>query len=82
VKLEPNVTGPGTLTLTGKGIVKRKGSSPGAGIVKLTVKAKGKAKLLASKGKTKVRAAVNFTAQGGTPVSARKTIVLKKRQRR
>jgi len=76
------VSGPGALTLTGKGLIKQKGTSHGVGVVKLTAKAKGKAKkLLAKKGKAKVRAKVTFMPQGGTALSATKSITLTKRLR-
>lgn len=76
------VSGPGTVVLTGKGIVKQKGTSRGVGIVKLLVKAKGKAKrLLNKKGRAKVRAKLTFTLQGSTGVSVTRTIRLKKRLR-
>jgi hypothetical protein len=76
------VSGPGTVVLTGKGIVKQKRTSHGVGVVKLAVKTKGKAKrLLNEKGKAKVRAKLTFRPQGSTPVSVTRTITLKKRLR-
>jgi hypothetical protein len=73
------VSGPGALTLTGKGLAKAKGSSKGAGVVKLTVRAKGKTKkMLAETGKKKVKAKIVFApGGGGAPVSATRSIVLK-----
>ncbi len=77
------VSGPGTLTLTGKDIVKQAGSSQGAGTVKLAVKAKGKAKkLLAKKGKAKLKAEITFMPQGGTALSATKSVTLKQHLRK
>jgi hypothetical protein len=77
------VSGPGTLVLTGKGIVKAKGTSHGVGVVKLVVTTKGKAKKqLAKKGKVKVKAKVAFTpGGGGATVSTTKFVVLKKQLR-
>lgn len=76
------VSGPGTVVLTGKGIVKQKGTSHGVGVVKLAVKTKGKAKrLLNEKGKAKVRAKLTFRLQGSTAVSVTRTITLKKHLR-
>jgi hypothetical protein len=77
-----HVSGPGIVVLTGKGIVKQKGTSHGVGVVKLAVKTKGKAKrLLIEKGRAKVRAKLTFRLQGSNPVSVTRTITLKKRLR-
>jgi hypothetical protein len=87
--LSVQVPGPGTLSLSGKGIV---GQRPArlahtvaekkvtkAGTVKLTVKAKGNAKRkLNGTGKAKVKAKVTFTPAGGTAKTERKRITLKK----
>jgi hypothetical protein len=75
------VSGPGKLSLSGKKIVGAKGRSSGAQVVKLTVKAKGKAKkALAKKGKVKVQAKVVFAPSGGgSAVSKAKGILLKKK---
>jgi hypothetical protein len=77
------VSGPGSLTLTGKGIVKTKGTSKAAGLVKLAVIAKGATKgLLTKTGKAKVLATIVFTpAGGGAVATAPATIVLQKRRR-
>jgi hypothetical protein len=73
------VSGTGTVILSGKGLHKTTGHAHGAGIVKLLVRTKGKAKkLLARKGKVTVKARVAFTPRGGEPVRATKKIVLKK----
>jgi hypothetical protein len=74
------VSGPGSLTLTGKGIVKAEGGSLGVGVVKLPVVATGAAKrLLARTGKAKVLAAVVFApGGGGTAVRVTKEITLKR----
>jgi hypothetical protein len=76
------VSGPGSLTLTGKGIVKTIGTSQGAGLVKLTAIAKGATKrLLAKTGKAKVLATIVFVpAGGGAAVTAPATIVLNERR--
>jgi hypothetical protein len=70
------VPGPGTLTLTGKGVVKRRTTGN-----KLLVKAKGKSKRkLGRKGKAKVRLKVTFRPDGGTPNTKAKTVKLIKRR--
>jgi hypothetical protein len=76
------VSGPGSLTLTARGIVKTSGTSKGAGVVKLVVIAKGAAKrLLMKTGKAKVRATIVFApAGGGAAVTAYETIVLSERR--
>jgi hypothetical protein len=77
------VSGPGSLTLTGKGIVKSIGASQGAGLVKLPVTAKAATKKLLTKtGKAKVLATIVFApAGGGAAVTAHETIDLQKRRR-
>jgi hypothetical protein len=77
------VSGPGSLTLTGKGIVKTSGTSQKAGLVKLAVIAKGATKrLLTRTGKAKVLATIVFApAGGGAAVTAPATIDLQKRPR-
>jgi hypothetical protein len=76
------VSGPGTVVLTGKGIIEQKGTSHGAGVVKLAVKTKGKAKrLLTEKGRAKGRAKLTFRLQGSARVSVTRAITLKKRLR-
>jgi hypothetical protein len=77
------VSGPGSLTLTGKGIVKTSGASKGAGLVKLTVIAKGATKKLLTKtGKAKVLATIVFAPAGaGAAVTAPAAIVLQERRR-
>ncbi len=87
--LSVDVPGPGTLSLSGKGVVGQRLARHArvsaarkvgkAGTVKLTVKAKGKAKRkLNSTGKAKVKAKVTFTPTGGTAKTERKSITLKK----
>jgi hypothetical protein len=87
--LTVDVSGPGTLLMTGKGLVKQR---PGgtyraarvaartvsaAGKVKLRVKSKGKKKRKLNRtGKVKVRAKVTYTPTGGTPNTKTKPIKL------
>lgn len=78
--LSVGVPSAGTLTATGKKIAKVQRKPTGAATLKLTIKAKGKAKrLLGEKGKAKVRAKITFTPSSGAPVTKSKAIVLKKR---
>jgi hypothetical protein len=87
------VPGAGTLTLTGKGLVKQRPARPapttaalakavgGAGTVKLLVKTKGKAKRkLNRNGRLKVTLKVTFAPTGGVAASRTKTIKLIKRR--
>lgn len=79
-KLTVKVPGPGTLVLSGKTVVKRRGAPKQAGSRKLLVKAKGKAKRkLNSAGKVKVKVKVAYTPAGGTVRTKTKTIKLVKR---
>jgi len=74
------VPGPGTLTLTGKGIVKATATSRGVGVVKLAVKAKGKAaKMLRTKGKLKASVVVTYIPTGGDPDARAKRLKLIRR---
>ena len=76
------VAGAGTLSLSGKKVVKQKKTTKAASVatVKLLVKARGKAKkALAKKGKAKVKASVGFTPLGGSGGSQTKTLTLKKK---
>lgn len=90
--LTVDVPGPGTLVLTGKGLVKqRPGGAPRAvrvaaktvsagGKVKLKVRAKGKKKRKLNRtGKVKVKAKVTYTPIGADPNSKVKRIKLIKR---
>ena len=80
--LSVQVPGAGTLTLSGKQVVKqtRTRSAATTGTVKLTVKAKGKAKKkLKKKGKAKVKPTVTFAPTGGIAGSQQKSITLKKK---
>jgi Low-density lipoprotein receptor repeat class B len=78
--LSARVSGAGNLTLTGKNLSRQSASAKGAGVVKLIVKAKGRAKkLLAKSGKAKVDAKVVFAPLGAAALEASKTIVLRRR---
>jgi hypothetical protein len=89
--VEPvDVPGPGSLTLTGKGLVAQRPARasvsrtvPAAGIVNLLVKSKGKTKKKLNKtGKAKVTLTITFTPTGGSAASKTKSIILKKTLRR
>jgi hypothetical protein len=86
-----NLPGPGTVGLRGKGIVSLPAQAGGraavtkavaaAGAVKLSIKAKGKARRrLNHTGRAKVRATVTYTPTGGTPAVQSKSIRLVKRR--
>jgi hypothetical protein len=85
--LPVNVPGPGTLSLTGKGVkTQRPGGAnaskavAAAGTVKLLVKAKGSAKHKLNKtGKVKVKVKVTFTPTGGASNTQTKRIKLIKK---
>jgi hypothetical protein len=87
-KLTVIVPGPGTLTLTGKGLANQRPALRArvlgkavstAGKVKLLVKAKAKKKKkLNQTGKAKVKAKVTYTPTGGTAHVERKKITLRK----
>jgi hypothetical protein len=66
--LAVRVPGPGTLTLGGRGLVKKRTRPHGAETVKLAIKLKhAGAKRLRARGKLKVRAAVTYTPTAGDP---------------
>jgi hypothetical protein len=70
----------GTLTVSGKGIVKSQRKSTGPKTLKVTIKAKGKAKAkLGKTGKAKVKAKIAFKPTNGAPVTKTKPITLKKK---
>ncbi len=76
--LPVKVPAAGSLTLSGKGIVKATKTARAAGTVKLTVRATGKAKLkLHRTGKATVAAKVAFTPPRGTTATKTKRIVLR-----
>ena len=73
------VSGPGTLTLTGKKVVKRSVKTSGAGIAKLKVASKGGAlKTLIKAGSVKVRIRIGFLATEGARVSVTRKITLRR----
>jgi hypothetical protein len=79
-KLSVGVPSAGTLTVSGKGIVKAKRTAKGPKTLKVTIKAKGKAKkTLVSTGKAKVKAKIVFKPSNGASVTKTKSIVLKKK---
>jgi hypothetical protein len=86
-----DVSGPGTVSLTGAGLVKQRPVSfqrgarllsktvTEAGTVTLKVKAKGKKKTrLLDKGKVKVKAKITYKPTGATAITSTKRITLKK----
>lgn len=81
--LSVKIPGAGTVTATGNGIAKvkkpaKKAKKPKR--LKLTIKAKGKAKKqLAEEGTAKVTAKITFKPLSGTPVTKTKKITLKRR---
>lgn len=78
-KLSVGVPSAGTLTASGKGIVKAQRKATGAQTLKVTIKAKGKAKKkLDATGKTKVKAKIVFKPENGASVTKTKSITLKK----
>jgi hypothetical protein len=76
-KLTVVLPGPGTLKLTGRGLVQRVVMATGT--VRLLIKAKGKAQSKLSRtGTVKLKATIAFTPTGGSPSTRAKAIVLKK----
>jgi hypothetical protein len=79
-KLSVGVPSAGTLTASGKGVVKAQRKATGPKTLKLTIKAKGKAKKkLSATGKAKVKVKLVFKPENGAPVTKTKSIVLKKK---
>jgi hypothetical protein len=79
-KLPISVSTAGTLTDSGKGIVKVQRKANGPKTIKVTIKAKGKAKKkLTSVGKAKVKTKIVFKPSNGATVSKAKSITLKKK---
>lgn len=76
--LTVKVPSAGTLTVSGKGIVKAKKKAKKAKKLKITVKAKGTTKAqLEQTGKAKVKAKLSFKPQSGISVKKSKSITLK-----
>jgi hypothetical protein len=70
----------GTLTVSGKGVVKAQRKATGPTTLKVTIKAKGKAKKkLNATGKAKVKAKIVFKPENGAAVTKSKSITLKKK---
>lgn len=79
-KLSITVPSAGTLTVSGKTIAKVNRSAKGPKTIKVTIKAKGKAKkTLGSTGKAKVKAKIVFKPSNGASVTVTKSITLKKK---
>ena len=73
------VSGPGTLTMTGKKVVRRSVKASGAGIAKLKVASKGGAlKTLIKAGKVKVRITLRFLATEGARAAATRKLTLRR----
>jgi hypothetical protein len=78
--LPVGVSGPGTLIVTGRGIVKVQRKAAGPKTLKITIKSKGKAKKkLKAIGKAKVKVKLVFKPENGASVTKTKSIVLKKK---
>jgi hypothetical protein len=78
--LPVKVAGPVTLNLSGKQLIKQKKAraAGSTGIVKVLIKAKGKAKkTLAKKGKVKVKLTITVTPTGGSAAKQTTSVVLK-----
>jgi hypothetical protein len=76
--LSVKVPSAGTLTVSGKGIVKAKTTAKKARKLKITIKAKGKTKTqLEASGKAKVKAKLSFKPSSGIAVKKSKSITLK-----
>ncbi len=79
-KLTVEVSNPGALELTGKGLKKAAAEAADAGEVQLRVKAKGaKKRKLKDRGKVKLEAEVTFSPTGGTPATEDKKVKLIKK---
>jgi hypothetical protein len=76
--LSVKVPGAGTLTVTGKGVVKATKKAKKAKKLKITVRTKGKTKAeLEGSGKAKVKAKISFKPSSGIAVKKTKSITLK-----
>lgn len=76
--LSVKVPGAGTLTASGKGLVKARKTAKKAKALKVTIKAKGKTKgELEELGKAKVKAKISFKPTSGITVKKTKSITLK-----
>jgi hypothetical protein len=76
--LSVTVPGAGSLTISGKGVTKRKLKAAKAKTLKVQIKATGKAKTaLLETGKAKIKVKITFKPQSGSAVSKAKSITLK-----
>ena len=79
-KLPITVPSPGTLVITGNGVLWQIQRPTAPGTVEMVVMSKGqKKKQLSATGNVKVKATITFRPTGGTANSTSKTMVLKKR---
>jgi len=75
--LSVKVPGAGSVTVSGKDVVKTKRSAKGKKTLKLTIKARGAAKTaLLQSGSAKVKAKVTFKPKSGSSVAKTKTVTL------
>jgi Glycine rich protein len=75
--LAVEVPGPGTLSLTGKGLVEQQRTASRAGSVSLRIAAKGSfGRKLSSAGQAKLKVRITFTPAGGDPKTLTRTIEL------
>jgi YVTN family beta-propeller protein len=80
--LVAQVSGAGSLVLSGRHVVKQRRVSSGGGVVKLAIRARGKAKrLLDRSGAVKVRFKITYLPEGAGALKRAKTITLKRRLR-
>ena len=76
--LTVTVPGPGTVAVSGKGLIGAKVKAKGAGPVKVSLKlSSAEKKTLAKKGKVTIKVAITFTPTGGTAGTATKTVTFK-----
>jgi hypothetical protein len=74
-KLAVSLSGAGTLSLSGKGVVRQ--AKSGSGTLSLLIKAKGKSRRkLERTGAAKVKVTVTFTPAGGDPATQARTVKL------
>ena len=77
--LKVTVGGPGTVLLQGKSVKRQTKAASAAGVIKLPLVAKAKArKALKKTGKAKVKFEISFTPSGGVAAAQTKSVVLKK----
>jgi hypothetical protein len=77
--LKVTVGGAGTLLLKGKSVKRQTKTASAAGVIKLPLTAKAKArKALKNTGKAKIKFEISFTPNGGTAATQTKSVVLKR----